>query len=214
MNSEEKTVKITCEGAELTAISTLCEFQGELKSLSDSNYYKLRKQILELGFSFPFHVWKNDNVNFLLDGHQRLRTLRKMESEGWTIPLLPINIIYASDRSEAKRKLLAAASQYGKVERQGLYEFMSDAELPFNDLDVNFSFPEIDLVSFHAEYFDNDDTKLDDLLLDNESGSGCSLSIKCESEDELEFLKEMIHVKGKKNSISFEQFRGFLDGLK
>ena len=49
------------------------EFQGELKTLSKEAYQKLRKEIVDLGFVSPVHVWKGeDGKPRILDGHQKL----------------------------------------------------------------------------------------------------------------------------------------------
>lgn len=152
--SEEKVVRVACKGAGLIDIGELREFQGNLKSLSEVDYQKLRGEIVELGFSFPFNIWKDKKQNFLLDGHQRCRTLMKMREEGWKVPPLPYSLTEASSFKEAKQKLLGAASQYGRVESQGLYEFMTEAELDIDELHNRVRFPELDMDIFRAEYFE------------------------------------------------------------
>jgi hypothetical protein len=148
-----QTIKIKCKGAATLDPAKLLEFQGELKSLTNDDYLRLRKQIVEAGFSEPISVWKSGNKNYILNGHQRLRTVQKMIEEGWECPPLPISIIEAKNRVEAKKKLLAFTSQYGKVESQGLYEFVMDAQIAPDDLYTNFRLPEIDLPSFTEEFF-------------------------------------------------------------
>lgn len=149
------TIRIACEGAGLLSIDDMTEFQGELKSLSKANYEKLKMQ-LEKGYSFPIAIWKApDGLNYILDGHQRLRTLSRMRSEGWVVPLLPVSYTEAQSYKEAKEKLLAAASQFGTVESQGLYEFLSDANLDIDEIVKATAFPEINFDDFRNEFFDN-----------------------------------------------------------
>ena len=145
-------IEIKCKGSDTLPYGDLTELQGPLKSLSKENYDKLKKQILELGFSSPVHIWKSGKKNYILDGHQRLRVIRKMASEeGYTVPDLPVVMVEAKTMTEAKKKLLALASQFGSVEREGLYEFMSEADFGFEDIE-DFHFPEIPFESFRDEY--------------------------------------------------------------
>lgn len=58
--AEKKEIVVKCRGAESVSYEKLAPLQGPLKELSSENYVKLRKEILELGFSEPFSVWKNE----------------------------------------------------------------------------------------------------------------------------------------------------------
>ena len=139
-----KSVRIECEGAATLPFSTLEEFQGDLKTLSTRNYRRLKKDILELGFSFPISIWRNGG-NKIIDGHQRLRTVRQMVKEGYECPLLPVNWVEAKDEVEAKRKVLAGASQFGEMTVEGLEEQMSLADFQWPDIEANFRFPDIEI---------------------------------------------------------------------
>ena len=104
-------IQIKCKGSGVMALDDLTELQGELKSLSVSDYKRLKKSILDLGFSFPEQVWKApDGKTWCLDGHQRIRTLRQMrDKEGFKVPSIPVCEVEAADLKEARRKCLAAA---------------------------------------------------------------------------------------------------------
>jgi len=147
-------VKVECKGADMVPIELLTEFQGNLKSLSEENYGKLKADILELGFSEPVSVWVNKKKNFILNGHQRLRVLKRMKDEGIEIPDIPINYVKAEDIKTAKKKVLALASQFGRVDSQGLYEFISENHISIEELEQFVHFPEVDLAHFKAEFFD------------------------------------------------------------
>lgn len=149
-----KTIQIKCSAKTTMKIDDLREFQGNLKNLSEANYLRLKNQILKQGFSFPLFVWESDGSRFLLDGHQRLKVLRKLEDEGYEIPEIPVAIVEASSYKEAKQKLLSAASQYGEVEKQGLYEFLTEADLDPGFLIENMRLPEIDLLEFQKEFYE------------------------------------------------------------
>ena len=156
-----QTVSIKCKGSRTLPVSSLKPFQGNLKTLTEANYVKLKGLIQSQGFSFPVFVWhdKDNNVNYLLDGHQRVRTLEKMISEGFQVGDIPVADVQAQTFKEAKKKLLAAASQFGNVDKQGLYEFMSENEFEFDFVNENFSMPEIDFGAFQEEFYDVDDEK-------------------------------------------------------
>jgi len=102
--AEKKEIVVKCRGAESVSYEKLAPLQGPLKELSSENYVKLRKEILELGFSEPFSVWKTEKKLFLLNGHQRHRVIKKMvEDEGYKCPPLPISVVEASSLKEAVR---------------------------------------------------------------------------------------------------------------
>lgn len=147
-----RAIRVECEGAKTIPLQELKELQGELKSLSAENYGKLKKQILDLGFSEPVSVWQNEGVNYLLNGTQRTRTLRTMAVEGYEIPAIPVSIVSAKSLKEAKKKILSLTSQYGVIEGQGLYEFMDESQLVMEDIE-DFRFAEVDIGKFQAEYF-------------------------------------------------------------
>lgn len=150
-----KKVQITCEAADVLALEDLSVMQGDLKSLSTENYEKLKNQILTNGFSAPFLIWDDvpNSKYWILDGTQRDRTLLKMQAEGYEIPSLPVVWIHAKDRKEAAKKLLSFASQYGRVEGQGLYEFFSVEGIDWREGVQEFNFHELNFPDFAAEFY-------------------------------------------------------------
>lgn len=150
-------IRISCSTKDYLPLDSLVEFQGDLKSLSDENYQKLKSEILQTGFAFPIYVWQSkDGINYILGGHQRTRTLRKLQKEGHEIPLIPCVLIEAENIKQAKRRIVQDVSQYGHVEKEGLYEFMNgESELGLDDLKNSFDLPGIDLDSFALEYFED-----------------------------------------------------------
>jgi len=148
-------IKITCDVKLFIALENLHAFQGSLKSLSDVNYQKLKKQILQEGFCAPVFVWKNDGKYYLCDGHQRTITLNKMKTEGYKVPDVPAVEIQAKTKREAKKKLLSYVSQFGKVDPKGLYQYILDAELTIEDMS-DFEIPEINMEAFKEEFFPDD----------------------------------------------------------
>ena len=148
-------IRITCKGHTTVPYTDLVPYQGTLKELSVENYGKLKASILREGFCAPVFAWQNEGKLYTLDGHQRLRTLTKMAQDGYTIPDIPVDYIEADTVQDAKRKILALTSQFGTLTGDGLYEFLSEAELPVTEME-NFNFPEIDLAAFRAEFVENE----------------------------------------------------------
>jgi DNA modification methylase len=152
--AKKNRIEIKCKGAENIPCSELVPLQGNLKELSEENYQKLRREILDLGFSEPISVWKNDGKNFLLNGHQRQRVIKRMiDMEGFECPPLPVSVVEATTLKEAQKKILSLTSQYGAMTPQGLYEFSIEAGLSFDEINESFRFPEIDMDEWKLEFF-------------------------------------------------------------
>lgn len=142
----DRMISIKCKGSRTLDLADINEFQGDLKELTKENYDKLRGIILKHGYSFAAHVWADPATSkwMLIDGHQRIRVLKMLKNEGWFIPALPVVEVSADSFKEAKEKILAGTSQYGRMTDDGLYEFVNQA-----GIDVQFlsevRFPELDL---------------------------------------------------------------------
>ena len=157
------TIKIACQGYTTVPLEELTDLQGNLKDLTEENYVKLRNSMTQYGFSFPVFMWiDTDGTKYIVDAHQRLRTLRKMQQEGWTIPPLPADIIHAENRVEAKKKLLLLNSRYGKMTREGFDEFVDEVGFEINDesLEEMLVMPEIMITEQEEEKTANEATEL------------------------------------------------------
>ena len=119
-------------------------FQGDLKSLPRSRYVKLRDSLLEDGFFQPIYLWHGHKL--ILDGHQRLKVF---DDEGWEIEggAFPVVEVEAKTRKDAARLVLKMSSGYGKVETQGLLDFVRANELEPMDLD-DVELPELKVDDF------------------------------------------------------------------
>lgn len=150
----EKVVSVRCRSAMDLPLGQLVPFQGQLKDLSDENYERLKREILNTGFSFAVHVWKNpsDQQWYIVDGHQRCETLNRMSKEGFIIPEVPVVPVEADSFQEAKRRVLQGTSQYGRVTGQGLFDFVTE-HFSIDDAIASFDLPGIDLEKFKLDYF-------------------------------------------------------------
>lgn len=193
----DKTIRISCETGSYLNYDDLVIIQGDLKSLSDKNYEKLKRQIIKEGFDAPFFIWKGTgdykNKFCILDGTQRYRTLGKMRDDGYTLPKFPVAWILAKTYKEAKRKLLGFVSQYGKLEKQGMYEFLADSDITIKDLD-DYHFPEVRMDKFKMEYFE--DLQETQIPYINDTDKQYIVAIECESEDQMNKLYEELKERG------------------
>lgn len=151
-----KTIKINCESNKYLKLNEMHDFQGELKDLMEIDYKRLRKDIITNGFIDPFNVWQYEGKWYILDGHQRHRTLTKMQNEEhFEEQEFPVTIVHAESYKQAKSIVLSLSSNFGSMSHQGLYEFMTGADLDFNSLN-DYRLPEIDLDKFAEEFGDLD----------------------------------------------------------
>ena len=105
-------------------LGDLLELQGDLKDLTERNAAKLRRSIAKHGVFVPFFVWPAPDGNkYILDGHQRKRTL---VTDGHGALPVPCVLVHADTLQEAKEKLLVISSQYGRISQEGYDEFTFD----------------------------------------------------------------------------------------
>ncbi len=144
-------IKITCESNGLMPIAELDNFQGDLKTLDDESFKKLKGSIVKYGFSFPIFVWGGN----ILDGHQRLKAVKSLIDEGYTLDkdLLPVDRIEAKNEKEAAEKLLLINSRYAKIDQGGFDLFVENFDLDIADLSDMLDIPEVDF-SFEDEEFE------------------------------------------------------------
>jgi len=147
-------IQIKCKGAAEVPLKKLLAYQGNLKSLDQTNYEKLKNEIADQGFAAPVQVWKDGKDHWIIDGHQRVRTLGMMIENGFELKdNVPITYCYPDDEDQARRMLLSMASTYGKVEGQGLYEYVIEHGISVDELSTRFSFSDLNMPYFLDEYF-------------------------------------------------------------
>lgn len=141
------TIRIACDVRDYLPLDELLAFQGDLKSLSDVAYEKLKREILDTGFAFPVHFWRDpDGKCWIVGGHQRTLTLSRMRDvDGFKIPRVPVVRVLADDLRQAKRRVLQDVSQYGKVSADGLVPFIDESGFDLKDVAGSFQIPDINL---------------------------------------------------------------------
>lgn len=140
----ERKVVVEVTGAATLGIGDMEGLQEGLKTIDAESLSKLCKEIDDKGFNDPVAIWSDGKTNWILNGHQRLAALKKMESEGYTVPPIPICWVHAKNIQEARQKVLSLASQYGEVTHEGLRKFAEGLEIPMKEIAGRFRFPEID----------------------------------------------------------------------
>ena len=147
-----KTIQITCRGADLVPIERLAAFQGNLKTLAKTEYEKLSRLIEKHGFSFPVAVWRRGHAHHIIDGHQRVATTKKMLEDGYSLVggKLPVDWIEAKSAAEAKKKVLMAASQFGRYTKESVDAFLEESSLSWDDLKMEIDLPGLDMKSLNG----------------------------------------------------------------
>jgi hypothetical protein len=128
-----KEIKVACTGSDYLPLDAIVEFQGSLKRRSNADIDKIVTSIKKYGFSFPFFIWKHDDINYCLDGHGRIEALKKV---GGKLPLFPVIYVEAEDEDEAKQKLLRLNSQYGQMTLESVLDFAKGLDLIAEELSL------------------------------------------------------------------------------
>lgn len=154
--SDKKTIAINCSGAGKLGIDLLTPLQGNLKTLHEENYGKLRNVLIEEGVIEPVSIWEDPKSGkmFILNGHQRIHTLRRMrDEEGFVIPQIPVNMVEARDIKHAKKMVLPMTSQYGTINPEAAFEYLETIEVDADHIKKFLNFADFDMDRFVGEYF-------------------------------------------------------------
>lgn len=199
-SATEKAISIKCESATTASIHDLNDLQGNLKSLTESNFKALKQSLVKDGLPLALHSWRDENGKlWTVDGHMRIKALKSLEADGYFIPPIPITLVKASNKKEAAKAILISSSRYGVLEDSGLADFMIDFDLKLEDIEL-LDLPEISLDSLAQGSIPGG-------AIDLTSHSGDishELKIKCESFDEYQTLTRYFDTSN--TSISFKQF--------
>lgn len=178
MKDISKTIEIKCDCSETVDFHELKDFQGGLKTRDKSDYEKMKTSILKYGWSFCLYYWNDGKDKYIIDGHNRRYVLEQLEKEGYFIPPIPAIEVFATDRAEAKQKLLRLNSTYGTLTADSVIEFVG------NDFELETS--EISLPSGVIDF--STETEEEPENLDDTSGNTKELVVKIsfKEQDELE----------------------------
>lgn len=139
-------IRLACRGAGSVNYKTLVNFQGDLKTLSEEAYQRIRSSIIRFGFMEPISVWNDEGVLKMLNGHQRLTAVKRMvELEGFKPIKLPVNYIDAENYEDAKLRVLALTSDYGQMTQAGAVNYLADMNVTHDDLVTFLQLRQVDL---------------------------------------------------------------------
>ncbi|MFA5803687.1 MAG: DNA methyltransferase [Melioribacteraceae bacterium] len=117
------------------------------KTNSSEDLKKLKKSLIENHFIDPFKIWFDEKSEklWILDGHRKQRALKELKEEGVHIPaLLPACFIDCKTQKQAARLVLVYDSVYGKVNREGLTDYLNLFDINYSDVQEFTNIPEID----------------------------------------------------------------------
>ena len=129
-----KTISIKCDCDKTIDFHELQSFQGGLKEHTESDYEKAKKSILQYGWSFVLYYWNDGKKKWIIDGHNRVEVLNRLEAEGYLIPPIPAIEVFCKNRKEAKQKLLRLNSTFGRLSKESVLEFAEDIDLNFDEI--------------------------------------------------------------------------------
>lgn len=147
-------IRIKCEGASKVSLASLIPFQGNLKTLTEENYEKFKGDIIRHGLVETINVWPSEKGPLIANGHMRLYTLKGMIEEGFSCNEIPVSYCYPESEKEFAEIILSLTSNYGILEKQGLYEYMSTHGIEVAYLD-SVRFPEIKVPEFKMEFYEH-----------------------------------------------------------
>lgn len=118
-------IELKCSTPEVTRLSKLVPFQGELKKRTEQDIRKLAESLRTEGLLMPFAVWEHEGKDYLLDGHGRMAALVQLALADPDIlqQELPCVIVKAETEDDARKALLQIVSMCGHISPKGVLEF-------------------------------------------------------------------------------------------
>lgn len=145
---KKKEINIRCEGKENYTLEKLIPFQGNLKQIDKPMFDKLKQSLIKDGLPLGFHIWKDKNKIYILDGHHRHLALKSLEVDGYFIPAIPCTPVIAKNKKEAAKVVLISNSKYASMTHDSLSDFMIDFELKPDEL-LSLDLPNISMADFN-----------------------------------------------------------------
>lgn len=110
----EKLIEVFNLGSLPTApLDSFLELQEDFKKSDPDKLSKLQMLIITRGFKYAFKAWKDpDGKLWIIDAHQRRKALLALRKSGFTIPEIPYEPIFATDKKEAVEEIAAYNSEF------------------------------------------------------------------------------------------------------
>lgn len=222
----KKEIKIRCKGSHYFKLNELHILQDTesfcLKELSKEGFQKLATSLFNNGFWFPFFFWycKRDKKKYYVDGTQRDKVLLELQKNGYTdskekhweiIPpdKFPAVEIFADNKKEAYKAILAQTSAFGKITHEGLYEYLETNKLDFNKIKLELDLPDINFSYFAADFYeDNTPDEIPNVDIEPEGGNlNEYLVVYFHDKKIFQEIKDKIKIKGLNRQCSWEDLR-------
>lgn len=126
--------------------------QEGFKDWIDTGDKKLLQSLLKYNFVDPFKVWQDESGQlWCLDGFHRYSDLLKVEQSGIAVPSkLPGTFIECKDKNDAASLVLIYSSIYARISQQGMYDFLQEYSLNYDEIKDAIEIPEFDDIDFEA----------------------------------------------------------------
>lgn len=134
--------------------------QENFKQWIDGGDKKLIESLLKYNFVDPFKVWKNGKDIWCLDGFHRVSDLKQLIDLGCEVPEeLHATFIECCDKQEAAELVLVYSSQYARLTRDGLYDFLQNYDIDLSAIQETINIPEFSMDRFEQQFdiFNTDD---------------------------------------------------------
>ena len=142
-----KEIEIKCKGNVEVEIDEVVLLQGKMKKIKIEVLEKLKRAIIENGFSAPILIWNSDR-KYIIDGHQRIIALKSLLKDGYKIGKIPAVEVEAKDKKEAVLKVMEMGVNYGYLYKKGLIELAERYEI---DLELIEGLVNVELVKVEVE---------------------------------------------------------------
>ena len=131
--------------------------KDNLKELTKDDFEKLKNSIVNNHYIDPLKVWDDGKTKWNIDGTHRVKAFHILESQGVQIPeKFTANFIDCKDKKEAAKFVTIFSSIYAKVQDEGLYEFLNDFNINFEDIKLEVDLPNIDLENFDKGFIEDE----------------------------------------------------------
>ncbi len=116
----------------------------DFKKYTPEQIKKLKTSIQKNGFATPLFIWESKSGNVLLDGFHRIIAFRELQTiDGVNIPSeVPALFVDCKDKKDAKKFLLIMNSHYAEIQKDALWDFVSD--LNYDELVAEIDIPRMD----------------------------------------------------------------------
>lgn len=139
-----KQIKVTCDVEDVLPLDSIIDFQGEFKKRDQYDIENIIRSLIKYGINFPFFIWKDQEINYCLDGHGRKIALIQLRDRTYQIPDIPIVYIYAKNRDEAIQKLLRLNSRYGTITEDSVLDFIGETLIELSEIAI----PDFNIIEF------------------------------------------------------------------